>query len=92
MEALVRRYEACTIGLDVLLLARDWLKAGEAAKASPIMLQATADQLATVILPRFEPVGSWLPLSPSFISLGWKFSTQSFLLPETGIRSYCSCC
>ena len=49
MEALVRRYEARTIGLNVFLLARDWRKAGEAAKASPRLLQAGADLLDTAI-------------------------------------------
>jgi len=49
MEALVRRYEARTIGLNVFLLARDWRKAGEAAKASPKLLQAGADLLDTAI-------------------------------------------
>lgn len=49
MEALVRRYEARTLGLNVFLLARDWRKAGEAAKASPKLLQAGADVLDTVI-------------------------------------------
>jgi hypothetical protein len=49
MEALVRRYEAHTLGLNVFLLARDWRKAGEAAKASPKLLQAGADLLDTAI-------------------------------------------
>ncbi len=49
MEALVRRYEARTLGLNVFLLARDWRKAGEAAKASPKLLQAGADLLDTAI-------------------------------------------
>ncbi|HVZ64201.1 MAG TPA: hypothetical protein VG838_06945 [Opitutaceae bacterium] len=49
MEALVRRYEARTLGLNVFLLARDWRKAGEAAKASPRLLQAGADLLDTAI-------------------------------------------
>jgi hypothetical protein len=49
MEALVRRYEARTLGLKVFLLARDWRKAGEAAKASPKLLQAGADLLDTAI-------------------------------------------
>jgi len=35
MEALVRRYEARTLGLNVFLLARDWRKAGEAARRRP---------------------------------------------------------
>ena len=49
MEVLVRRYEARTLGLNVFLLARDWRKAGEAAKASPKLLQAGADLLDTAI-------------------------------------------
>ena len=49
MEALVRRYEARTISLNAFLLARDWRKAGEAAKASPRLLQAGADLLDTAI-------------------------------------------
>jgi hypothetical protein len=49
MEALVRRYEARTLGLSVFLLARDWRKAGDAAKASPKLLQAGADLLDTAI-------------------------------------------
>jgi hypothetical protein len=49
MEALVRRYEARTVGLNVFLLARDWRKAGEAAKASPKLLQAGAELLDTAI-------------------------------------------
>ena len=49
MEALVRRYEARTLGLNVFLLARDWRKAGGAAKASPKLLQAGADLLDTAI-------------------------------------------
>lgn len=49
MEALVRHYEARTLGLNVFLLARDWRKAGEAAKASPKLLQAGADLLDTAI-------------------------------------------
>jgi len=49
MEALVRRYEARTLGLNVFLLVRDWRKAGEAAKASPKLLQAGADLLDTAI-------------------------------------------
>ena len=49
MEALVRRYEARTLGLHVFLLARDWRKAGDAAKASPKLLQAGADLLDTAI-------------------------------------------
>ena len=49
METLVRRYEARTLGLNVFLLARDWRKAGEAAKASPRLLQAGADLLDKAI-------------------------------------------
>ena len=49
MESLVRRYEARTLGLNVFLLARDWRKAGEFAKASPKLLQAGADLLDTAI-------------------------------------------
>ena len=49
MEALVRRYEARTLGLNVFLLARDWRKAGGAAKASPRLLQAGADLLDKAI-------------------------------------------
>jgi hypothetical protein len=49
MEALVRRYEARTLGLNVFLLARDWRKAGEAAKASPKLLLAGADVLDKAI-------------------------------------------
>lgn len=49
METLVRRYEARTLGLNVFLLARDWRKAGEAAKASPRLLQAGAELLDTAI-------------------------------------------
>ena len=49
MEALVRRYEARTLGLNVFLLARDWRKAGEAAKVSPRLLQAGADILDKAI-------------------------------------------
>ncbi len=49
MESLVRRYEARTLGLNVFLLARDWRKAGDAAKASPKLLQAGADLLDTAI-------------------------------------------
>jgi hypothetical protein len=49
METLVRHYEARTLGLNVFLLARDWRKAGEAAKASPKLLQAGADLLDTAI-------------------------------------------
>jgi hypothetical protein len=49
MEALVRRYEARTLGLNVFLLVRDWRKAGEVAKASPKLLQAGADLLDTAI-------------------------------------------
>jgi hypothetical protein len=49
MEALVRRYEARMLGLNVFLLARDWRKAGDAAKASPKLLQAGADLLDSAI-------------------------------------------
>ncbi|HWA08332.1 MAG TPA: hypothetical protein VG838_02580 [Opitutaceae bacterium] len=49
MEALVRRYEARTLGLNVFLLARDWRKAGDAAKVSPKLLQAGADLLDRAI-------------------------------------------
>ena len=49
MEVLVRRYEARTLSLNVFLLARDWRKGGEAAKASPKLLQAGADLLDTAI-------------------------------------------
>lgn len=49
MEALVRKYQARTIGLPVFLLARDWRKAGEAARTSPKFLRAGADFLDTVI-------------------------------------------
>ena len=49
METLVRRYEARTLGMNVFLLARDWRKAGEAAKASPKLLQAGADLLDTAL-------------------------------------------
>lgn len=49
MESLVRRYEARTISLDIFLLARDWRKAGEAAKASPKLLRACAQLLDTAI-------------------------------------------
>ena len=49
MEALVRRYEARTLGLKVFLLARDWRKAGEAAKSSPKLLQAGAELLDKAI-------------------------------------------
>jgi hypothetical protein len=49
MEGLVRRYEARTISLNIFLLARDWRKAGKAAKASPKLLQAGADLLDTAI-------------------------------------------
>ena len=49
VEALVRRYEARTLGLNIFLLARDWRKAGEAAKASPKLLQAGADLLDAAI-------------------------------------------
>ena len=66
MEALVRRYEARTIGLNVFLLARDWRKAGEAAKASPRLLQAGADLLDTAKLvdsPISAMPPSYLPAS-----------------------------
>jgi hypothetical protein len=49
MEALVRRYEARTLGLNVFLFARDWRKAGEAARASPRLLQAGAELLDKAI-------------------------------------------
>jgi hypothetical protein len=49
MEALVRRYEGRTLTLNVFLLARDWRKAGDAAKASPKLLQAGAELLDTAI-------------------------------------------
>ena len=49
VEALVRRYEARTLGLNIFLLARDWRKAGDAAKASPKLLQAGADLLDAAI-------------------------------------------
>lgn len=49
MEWLVRRYEARTIGLNAFLLARDWRKAGEAAKSSPKLLRTGAEFLDTVI-------------------------------------------
>jgi hypothetical protein len=49
MEALVRRYEARTLSLNTFLLARDWRKAGEAARASPGCLQAGADLLDKAI-------------------------------------------
>ncbi len=49
MEMLVRRYEARTLSLNVFLLARDWRKVGEAAKASPWLLQAGAELLDTAI-------------------------------------------
>ena len=49
VEALVRRYEARTLSLNIFLLARDWRKAGDAAKASPKLLQAGADVLDTAI-------------------------------------------
>src|SRR5882762_2474022 len=42
MESLVRRYEARTLPLHVFLLACDWRKAGNAAKASPRLLRAGA--------------------------------------------------
>jgi hypothetical protein len=48
-EALVRRYEARTLGLNIFLLARDWRKAGDAAKASPRLLQQCAALLDTAI-------------------------------------------
>ena len=49
METLVRRYEARTLNLNVFLFARDWRKAGGAAKASPKLLQAGADLLDMAI-------------------------------------------
>jgi hypothetical protein len=49
MESLVRRYEARTLGLNVFLLARDWRKAGDAAKASPKLLRAGAKFLDAAI-------------------------------------------
>lgn len=49
MESLVRRYEARTLRLDVFLLVRDWRKAGEAAKASPKLLRASAGLLDQAI-------------------------------------------
>ena len=49
MEALVRRYQARTVGLPIFLLARDWRKAGEVAKASPKLLRAGAQLLDTAI-------------------------------------------
>lgn len=49
VEALVRRYEARTLSLNIFLLARDWRKTGNAAKASPKLLQAGADILDTAI-------------------------------------------
>ena len=49
MEALVRRYEARTLRLDVFLLIRDWRKAGESAKASPRLLRASADLMDAAI-------------------------------------------
>lgn len=45
MEALVRRYQARTIGMSAFLLARDWRKAGDSAKASPKLLRAGAEFL-----------------------------------------------
>ena len=48
-QELVRRYEGRTLGLNIFLLARDWRKAGDAAKASPKLLQAGADLLDTAI-------------------------------------------
>jgi len=51
IEALVRHYEARTIRLDVFLLARDWRKAGEAAKVTPQLLRAGADFLDSAIRP-----------------------------------------
>jgi hypothetical protein len=49
MELLVRRYQARTIGLNAFLLARDWRKAGEAAKVSPKLLRSGAEFLDNVI-------------------------------------------
>jgi hypothetical protein len=49
MESLVRRYEARTLPLHVFLLARDWRKAGKAAKASPRLLRAGAEFLDVAI-------------------------------------------
>ncbi len=49
MESLVRRYEARTTSLHVFVFARDWRKAGEAAKASPKLLRAGADFLDAAI-------------------------------------------
>ena len=49
MEALVRHYQARSVGLPIFLLARDWRKAGEVAKASPKLLRAGAQLLDTAI-------------------------------------------
>ena len=49
MESLVRRYEARTLPLSVFLLARDWRKAGNTAKASPRLLRAGAEFLDAAI-------------------------------------------
>jgi len=49
MELLVRQYEARTLALSVFLLDRDWRKSGEAAKASPKLLQTAADLLDRAI-------------------------------------------
>jgi hypothetical protein len=49
METLVRRYEGRTLPLNAFLLARDWRKAGAAAKASPKLLRAGADFLDAAI-------------------------------------------
>lgn len=49
MESLVRRYEARTLPLHVFLLARDWRKAGKAAKASPRLLRTGAEFLDAAI-------------------------------------------
>ena len=49
MEGLIRRYEARTLGLEAFSLARDWRKAGAAAKASPNLLQEMAELLDAAI-------------------------------------------
>ncbi len=49
MEALIRQYQARTIDLTAFLLARDWLRSGSAAKASPRLLRSGAEFLDQVI-------------------------------------------
>lgn len=57
MEALLRRYEARTIPLEVFLFARDWRDAGSAAAVSPDLLRRGAHFLDLVT---HAPEKRWL--------------------------------